>query len=120
MPRTKNPNSEGRQVILKAFRADPSASLRELVRATGYSQTTVYYHINNLRDEGVITRENKPRGVYDRSKTKMVYKAKPLIRKESKYQKAMKVERNERKAGLQARIEQVVQAAKKNGTYYGI
>lgn len=62
MPRTKNPNSKGRQTVLRAFREAPNASLQELVRATGYSQTTVYYHLENLRDEGVITRENKPRG----------------------------------------------------------
>lgn len=62
--KTKNPNNAGRLAVLRAYRSNPSGTLKELVQAAGYSKTTVYYHLSNLQNEGVITRERKPRRVY--------------------------------------------------------
>lgn len=66
MTRTLNPSNKVRLLVLDAYRANPDASLDELIKAVGYSRTAVYYHLSNLKREGVITRENKPRGRYVR------------------------------------------------------
>lgn len=66
MTRSINPNNKVRQLVLDAYRSNPAASLQELVAKVGYSRTAVYYHLSNLKNEGVITRENKPRGRYVR------------------------------------------------------
>jgi len=107
MARKKNPNNEGRQSILRAFRKDPSASMQELVRATGYSQTTVYYHLHNLMDEGVITRENKKRDYYDRTVTK-----KRSQHKEARKAFVRRAVLKKKDGGLDARIDAVVAMAK--------
>ncbi len=66
MTRPKNP-SELSQLVLTAYRDNPSASLNELAAATGYSRTAVYYHLKNLQEQGVVIRvqreraEKKPR-----------------------------------------------------------
>lgn len=47
MTRPKNA-SKLSQLVLTAYRDNPSASLNELAAATGYSRTAVYYHLKNL------------------------------------------------------------------------
>jgi len=106
-----NPNNPVRQMVLAAFRSNPGASLQELVKATGYSQTTVYYHLSNLRNEGVITRENKPRGIYARRKCAT---AATIAKKVAggKAARALQLKRTKKDTRLNERIELVVRMAK--------
>lgn len=60
MTRPKNSN-ELSQLVLDAYRDNPSASLNELAKATGYSRTAVYYHLNNLQAQGVVIRVRRER-----------------------------------------------------------
>ena len=62
MCRTKNLSNPNRLSILQAYRRNPDASLRELVQTVGIPLTTVNHHLNNLENEGVITRSDKRRG----------------------------------------------------------
>jgi biotin operon repressor len=49
------------QIVLDAYRANPSASLNELAKATGYSRTSVYYHLDNLQKQGIVIRVRRER-----------------------------------------------------------
>jgi DNA-binding transcriptional ArsR family regulator len=102
----KNPNNAGRLNVLRAYRQYPSGSLSELVRATGLSQTAVYYHLGNLQNEGVITRSTMRKG----------RKADPQKRaaKRASLPKAI-----DKKDALQKRIEKVVRMAKKREGFIG-
>lgn len=60
MTRPKNRNRLS-QLVLDAYRDNPSASLNELAKATGYSRTAVYYHLNNLQAQGVVIRVRRER-----------------------------------------------------------
>lgn len=50
----QGPNNPGRLSVLRAYRNHPSASMRELSKATGLSLTTVYYHMRNLQLDGLV------------------------------------------------------------------
>jgi biotin operon repressor len=108
--RTLNPDNKVRQLVLSAFRADPTASLDQLVKICGYSRTTIYYHLSNLRNEGIIIRENRPRGQYVRGVQKPKA-AKP--QKKSSAGDAFRPNSSKpKKLDEQARIEMVVRMAK--------
>lgn len=71
--RTKDPNNKGWLRVLRAYRNNPSGSLREITKAAKLSQTTVYYHLNVLEDEGILTRNHycrRPAGGIDKKKSK--------------------------------------------------
>ena len=101
-----NPNNAGRLSVLRAYRQDPSGSLRDLVRATGLSQTAVYYHLNNLQNEGVITRSTMRKGRKGRPQ-------KPTA-KQAILPKAIN-----KKDALEKRIAKVVRMAKKREGFIG-
>lgn len=116
--RTKNPNNEGRLAVLRAYRRNPSATLKELVQATGYSKTAVYYHLGNLQNEGVITRERKPRRVYVQTvkavkPSVMIDPQKSAAGRQGKGGDAFSPRKSTKDKGLQKRINKVVREAKR-------
>lgn len=116
MTRTLNPNNKVRQLVLQAFRENPGASLDELVTTVGYSKTAVYYHLSNLKNEGLIIRENRPRGVYVRVAKPKEIKAKAPKKKVNEAFNAGNAFRpnavNKTRSSEQKRIDLVVQMAK--------
>lgn len=114
MTRTLNPENKVRQLVLQAFRDNPGASLDELVKTVGYSKTAVYYHLSNLKNEGLITRENRPRGVYVRAAKQKETKApKKKINKAFNAGNAFRPNAvNKTRSSEQKRIDLVVQMAK--------
>lgn len=101
-----NPNNAGRLSVLRAYRLDPSGSLSDLVQATGLSQTAVYYHLNNLQNEGVITRSTMRKG------------RKAGSQKPTAIQATLPKAINKKDA-LEKRIEKVVRMAKKKEGFIG-
>lgn len=117
MTRSFNPNNEVRQLVLSAFRNDPTASIDELVKAVGYSKTAVYYHLSNLINEGIITRENRPRGVYPRVAKAAKPKAEKIVKAPKPTTNAGNAYRtnstNRVRTDEQKRIDMVVEAAQR-------
>jgi hypothetical protein len=107
--RTLNPDNKVRQLVLSAFRADPDASLDQLVKICGYSKTAIYYHLNNLQNEGIINRENRPRGQYVRVQKPKVVKAQKKISAGNAFRQNSS---KPIKADEMARIEMVVRMAR--------
>ena len=101
-----NPNNAGRLSVLRAYRQDPSGSLSDLVLATGMSQTAVYYHLNNLQNEGVITRSTMRKG----------RKADPQKQAAKRVSVPKAINK---KDALEKRIEKVVRMAKKREGFIG-
>ncbi len=123
MTRTFNINNKVRQIVLAAYRSNPSASLAELVKLTGYSQTAVYYHLNNLNKEGVISRENRPRGGYMRTDKRLpqtgyqseetrAKKAEGARKNLASFRDKTHTSKNKKRTTEEERIEEVVRMAK--------
>lgn len=115
--RTKDPNNKGRKNVLRAYRNHPNASLLELAKASGLSRTTVYYHMNILESEGVLTRNHqvgKPAGTI--SKNRYNSQATRLKKAEAgrrgKGSDALHPKKSKKDIGLHERIDLVVKMAK--------
>jgi len=112
MAPTSNPNHPTRLAVLAACRANPRITLDELAELVGKSQTTVYYHLRNLEEEGLIQRENQvgqhvhPR--QDGRKARALSNINPSRRGRKRVRKVVK---RDTKDALQARIDAVVAAA---------
>lgn len=104
-PRTSSGQlSELSQLVLQAHRDNPSATLNELAKATGYSRTAVYYHLNNLQQQGIVIPVRRERA----SKKNFVKVQKPRPAGDAFRPNAV----HKVRAGEQERIEMVVRMAK--------
>lgn len=100
-----NPENPTRLKVLQAFRSG-TTSITEIAKCVGASRTTVYHHLANLENEGVITRSHQVGNL----------SGKPRTRSESGRQGRgvnAFVPRKKKKDDLQKRIDMVVAKAKK-------
>ncbi len=116
--RTKDPNNKGRKNVLRAYRSHPNASLLELAKASGMSRTTVHYHMNELENEGVLTRNHqvgKPAGTISQRKynSEATRLKKSAAGKNGRGGDAFIPKKSKKADRTQELIEQVVREAKK-------
>jgi biotin operon repressor len=66
------------QLVMDAYQENPNATLNELAKATGYSRTAVYYHLSNLKEQGIVIpvrRERAAKSNYVKAEKKKVNKS---------------------------------------------
>jgi hypothetical protein len=98
--------------VLNAYRSNSKATLEAMAAKAGLTVNTVYYHLCNLRRDGVINFVPYPRG-RRKNQSAEIDPQKSASGQQGKGGDAFSPKQSKKDTGLEKRIKKVVRAAKR-------